>query len=485
MSKIEVNTVEPQCGTTLTLGASGDTVTLGCGASQSGFGRTGTVDWVTTVQTSTITAANGKGYFVNTTGGGITANLPAGSAGSIVAFKDYASTFDTNPLTITPNGSEKIGGTAGDAVLNTEDQSVTLVYVDSTKGWMDIHDSTSSVAAAQYVTATVSGTGNTLTTSGNYKIAKFTGPGTFCVSQAGNSSGSNTVDYLVVAGGGAGQSKNARNPSPSAKYGSGGGGAGGLKGSSGAASGCYTAGPAPLVGCVSALSVSVQGYPITVGAGGNAPPTPAVCSTASGGSNSSFSTVTAHGGGGGGYGSPASYATAGADGGSGGGGGAGPPSDAGGAGNTPPSSPPQGNNGGFGISNQDTAAGGGGGASAVGGDGASTPSPRSSTAGVGGAGITSCITASPVSYAGGGGGGAGYPGCGGGTTTPGTGGLGGGGIGGGPPSNPTPNDTSDGTAGTANTGGGGGGAGGTGSDGSNTGGNGGSGIVIIRYKFQN
>ena len=54
MSKIEVNTVEPQCGTTLTLGGSGDTVTLGSGASQSGFGRTGTVDWVTTVQTSDI-----------------------------------------------------------------------------------------------------------------------------------------------------------------------------------------------------------------------------------------------------------------------------------------------------------------------------------------------------------------------------------------------------------------------------------------------
>ena len=48
MSKIEVNTVAPQCGTTLTLGESGDTVTLGTGASQSGFGRTGTVDWVTT-----------------------------------------------------------------------------------------------------------------------------------------------------------------------------------------------------------------------------------------------------------------------------------------------------------------------------------------------------------------------------------------------------------------------------------------------------
>ena len=28
MSKIEVNAIEPQCGTTLTLGASGDTVSL-------------------------------------------------------------------------------------------------------------------------------------------------------------------------------------------------------------------------------------------------------------------------------------------------------------------------------------------------------------------------------------------------------------------------------------------------------------------------
>ena len=47
MSKIEVNTVEPQCGTTLTLGACGQTVALGSGASQTGFGRTGTVNWDT------------------------------------------------------------------------------------------------------------------------------------------------------------------------------------------------------------------------------------------------------------------------------------------------------------------------------------------------------------------------------------------------------------------------------------------------------
>ena len=85
MSKIEVNTVEPQCGTTLTLGGSGDTVALGSGASQTGFGRTGTVDWQTgSIKTTTFTAVNGEGYFANTSGGAFTMNLPAGTAGAIV-----------------------------------------------------------------------------------------------------------------------------------------------------------------------------------------------------------------------------------------------------------------------------------------------------------------------------------------------------------------------------------------------------------------
>ena len=64
MSKIEVNTVEPQCGTTLTLGASGDTVTLGSGASQSGFGRTGTVDWQTINKTAHLLQLMEKDIFV-------------------------------------------------------------------------------------------------------------------------------------------------------------------------------------------------------------------------------------------------------------------------------------------------------------------------------------------------------------------------------------------------------------------------------------
>ena len=70
MSKIEVDAIDKQSGSTLTLGGSGTAVTLACGATQSGFGRTGTVDWQTgSIKTSTFTAVSGEGYFVNTTSG--------------------------------------------------------------------------------------------------------------------------------------------------------------------------------------------------------------------------------------------------------------------------------------------------------------------------------------------------------------------------------------------------------------------------------
>jgi hypothetical protein len=59
MSKIEVNQISSQCGSTLTIGQSGDTVTLACGATQTGFGRTGTVDWDTTAKTASFTAVSG------------------------------------------------------------------------------------------------------------------------------------------------------------------------------------------------------------------------------------------------------------------------------------------------------------------------------------------------------------------------------------------------------------------------------------------
>ena len=136
MSKIEVDTIAPQSGTTVTLGESGDTVTLGSGASQSGFGRTGTVDWQSTVKTASFTAVNGEGYFVNTTSSAVTMTLPAGSAGAIVSIKDYASTFNTNNLIIAANGSEKIGGSTDNATIVEDGIALTLIYIDSTQGWL-------------------------------------------------------------------------------------------------------------------------------------------------------------------------------------------------------------------------------------------------------------------------------------------------------------------------------------------------------------
>jgi hypothetical protein len=368
-----------QCGTTITLGASGDTINLASGASQSGFGRTGTVDWDTTAKTASFTAVSGNGYFVNTTSGAITLTLPATpSAGDIVGFNDYARNFATNNLTVARNGSN-IQGTASDATFSTNGQSTTFVYVDGTKGWVPTEDQTTNNYGFNplYVAAT----GGSITCCGDYKIHTFTGPGTFTVTCAGNSCGSNTVDYLVVAGGGGAGSDRA-----------GGGGAGGYRESSGAASGCYSR--SPLGACASALPVTAQGYPIIVGGGGAGQPGGSTAGSA--GSNSSFSSITSAGGGGGGV-----QADVGSAGGSGGGGsGISLPSNVGQAGNTPPVSPPQGQPGGNGngveTGPKSRAAGGGGGATQAGTTG--TPTQN----GCGGAGATSCITASPVTRAGGG-----------------------------------------------------------------------------------
>ena len=54
---------------------------------QSGFGRTGTVDWQTTILKQLLLQQSEmvKGYFCNTTSSGaFTVNLPAGTAGDIV-----------------------------------------------------------------------------------------------------------------------------------------------------------------------------------------------------------------------------------------------------------------------------------------------------------------------------------------------------------------------------------------------------------------
>ncbi len=201
MSTIKVNKLEQRSGctatvgggagktvtvdaTTVTLGRCGGSVSLASGATQSGFGDPASaVLFCTTAKTSPFTAASKVGYFVNTTGGAVTVTLPSSpSAGDIVAFKDYGGTWNVacKAVTLNRNGS-KINGACGDANLNTKNQSINLIYVDGTKGWQDIQDSTAGV-------------------TGNITY---------------------NVEYLVVAGG-----AGAAGPS---NYGGGGGGAGGYR----------------------------------------------------------------------------------------------------------------------------------------------------------------------------------------------------------------------------------------------------------------
>ncbi len=88
------------------------------------------------VKTSSFTAAAGEGYFVNTTSGAITMTLPAGSIGNEIVFIDYAGTFDSYALTIAADGSEKIAGSTSDLTVSIERAGNTLVYTDSTQGWL-------------------------------------------------------------------------------------------------------------------------------------------------------------------------------------------------------------------------------------------------------------------------------------------------------------------------------------------------------------
>ena len=464
MSEVKVNKISPRtnCGT-VQLGDSGDTITIPAGATitnngtQTGFGRTGTVDWDTTAKTASFTAVSGNGYFVNTTSGAITVTLPAGSAGDIVGISDYASTFQTNNVTITPNGTDKINGENENATLSTQGIAVSLVYVDATRGWKSVTGSDNDTTG---VPPYMEATGGTIVTCGNFKTHIFTGPGTFCVSRTAICAADNVVDYLVIAGGGGGSG--ACSPTSGGR---GGGGAGGGR----------TFQSTPVTNPLTApagITITASPYPITVGGGGSAGPP---CAPGGQGNNSIFSSITSAGGG---YGSNHPV-PAGQPGGSGGGGYATTPA---GNGNVPPVSPPQGNpstpiaaSGGSGGGGWGAAAGGPGGTNQGGPGGAGSYvydtfiGPTAPSYGEGGGPVCG------ARYFAGGGGGGGFNAAGG------AGGLGGGGCGvnsygpGGCGSPAIPGD--------ANTGGGGGSVGAAGPCGTN-GGAGGSGIVMIRYRYQ-
>ena len=95
----------------------------------------GIVDWQAVV-TGATTMVAGRGYFVDTSSSAFTMTLPSSaSRGDEVHIIDYGATFDTNNCTVGRN-SHKIQGASSDLTVATERAAFTLVYVDSTQGWL-------------------------------------------------------------------------------------------------------------------------------------------------------------------------------------------------------------------------------------------------------------------------------------------------------------------------------------------------------------
>jgi len=231
---------------TLTAG-SGISVTNGAG-SITIANSAPSVSWQS-VQTSGFTAVSGSGYPCNTTSAAFTVTLPASpSAGDSIVLTDYAGTWATNNLTIGVNGN-KLNGGANNATLSTKRQSISLVYIDATQGWIAFSGFLDSIPIQPY-----------------------------------------SANYLVIAGAGGGGSRNGN------AGGAGGGGAGGFRTSAGTSGGGGSA--------ESALSLTAGTiYTVTVGGGGNGGAGNGE-NNGTAGSDSSISgtgitTVTSTGGGGG------------------------------------------------------------------------------------------------------------------------------------------------------------------------------------------
>jgi hypothetical protein len=296
-------------------------------------GVSGLISWQS-VQTSGFTASAGRGYPCNTTSAAFTVTLPATpSAGDEVIILDYAGTFDTNALVISPNGN-KIEGATDNLQLSGEREGARLVYIDSTQGWLaysGINEGTDALAPVPY-----------------------------------------SVDFLVIAGGAGGGWDVG-----------GGGGAGGYRNSFSTES---SGGGGSSEASLSFLPGTV--YTITVGAGGAGATN--VTIRGSNGVDSSISgtgitTITSTGGGGGGGWNGQNN---GSSGGSGGGGAGWESTSTGGAGTANQGF--AGGNNTTGVIN-DTGGGGGG----AGGVGANNVNGISSSVN-GGIGLASSITGSSV-----------------------------------------------------------------------------------------
>ena len=197
-SKVLTDQVDPKSGTNLTLGTSGDSILIPSGVTIANSGTAtgfGAIDWQTgSIKTATFAGVAGNGYFCNTTSGEFDITLPSSpSAGDQIGIVDYAGTFDTNTLNVDPN-TKKIEGSTDPQGLTAERQSVIIVYVDTTQGWIvtEAGDSTTIAPAVITFTTTAGSIGTILDSqrASGYSLSAVTGTVTFGTLTYSISSGS-------------------------------------------------------------------------------------------------------------------------------------------------------------------------------------------------------------------------------------------------------------------------------------------------------
>jgi len=117
-------------------GTSGDALTSNASGVLSWTTIAGGLSWV--VKTTTYTAVANDGVLADTSGGAWVLTLPTGTLSDEIGIVDYAATFDTYNLTITPASGEKIQGQSADTtlVVGVERAGMTLVYSGASQGWL-------------------------------------------------------------------------------------------------------------------------------------------------------------------------------------------------------------------------------------------------------------------------------------------------------------------------------------------------------------
>jgi len=330
-SIIKVDTIQDQDGNniinenanTITIGKSGDTVTVASGATFVGGG----IDWQSTIVTgTTLSAVAGKGYWIDTTSNACTVTLPASaSVGDQIIFTDYARTWATNNLTINTNSLNYQGNTSPNPVYNTVGESVHIVYSGATQGWIPVDDGAVALETPQnysvdflVIAGGASGGGeaggggaaggyrtSTQTVDGGTTITVTVGDGGAGVvgSNSGNDGSDSSISgsgltTITSAGGGAGGFYNADGLS-----GGSGGGGGGKTGNSTGGSG-NTPSTSPSQGNNGGIGVQNPGRKGGGGGGAGAVGANAATNAGNGGNGTASSitgsSVTRAGGGGGG-----------------------------------------------------------------------------------------------------------------------------------------------------------------------------------------